>query len=76
MGPSGNIKIVYCKELMKTQDILLNTADNRTWTQVNGTQVSTTLGYQMPLSGGIGGDQLGVPLTKHQPDPQADKISC
>ena len=29
-------------------------ADNRTWAQVNGTQVSTTLGHQMPLWGHMG----------------------
>ena len=44
------------------------------------TQVCTTLGHQMPLPGGIegacGGDGVGVHLTKHQPDPQADDMSC
>ena len=54
-------------------------ADNRPWAQVNGTQVSTTLGHQMPPPGGIEGayrvDGVGVHLTKHQPDPQADDMS-
>ena len=27
-------------------------------------------------SWGIGGDGVGVQLTKHQPDPQADQMSC
>ena len=45
---------------MKNEDGLLQStlensrwsiADNRTWAQVNGTQVHTTLGHQMPLPG-------------------------
>ena len=41
--------------------------------------VTTTLGHQIPLPGGIEGhrgDGVGVHLTKHQPDPQADDMSC
>ena len=63
------MKMVYCRVLLKTQDGLLNIADNRTWAQVSETQVSTTLGHQMPLPWGIGSDGVGVHLTKHQPDP-------
>ena len=49
---------------MKNKDGLLKStlencrwsiADNSTWAQVNETQVSTTLGHQMPLPGGIEG---------------------
>ena len=52
--------------LLKTQDGLLNTADNRTWAQVNGTQVSTTLGHQMPLSGEASRGHRGVRGTSEQ----------
>ena len=45
------MKMFYCNILLKTRDGLLNTADNRTWAQVNGPQVSTTLSHQMPLPG-------------------------
>ena len=82
-GIEGNIwkiRTVYCKVLLKTHDGLLNTADNRTWAQINGTQLSTILGHHMPLPGrycrGIEGDGVWVHLTKHQPDPQADDMSC
>ena len=56
-------------------------ADNITWAKVNETQVSTTLGHQMPLPGGTegayGGDGWGrVHLNKHHPDPQADDMLC
>ena len=77
MKNERRMKMVYCKVLLKTEDSLLNTADNRIWDQVNGTQISTTLGHQMPLSGawrGIGGGPSDQ--TKHQPDPQADQMSC
>ena len=71
---------VYCKVLLKTQDGLLNTADYRTWAQVNGTQVHTTLGHQIPLPGTLKGHRgwlgWGVHLTKHQPDPESDQMSC
>ena len=83
--------MVYFKVLLKTQDGLLNTADNRTSAQVNGTQVSTTLGHQMPLPGGIlisgqldptyycslplDASTGGVHWTEGQPDPKADKMS-
>ena len=66
-GYIWKIKMVYCKAHLKTQDGLLNTEDNRTWAQVNGSQVSTTLGHQMPLP--------GVHLTTGQPDPMADQMS-
>ena len=46
------MKTVYCKVLLKIQDGLLNTEDNRTWSEVNGTQVITTIAHQMPLCGG------------------------
>ena len=46
---------------------------------VNTTQVSTTLGHQMSLPGGhcrqYGVIRVGVHLTKHQPDLQADDMS-
>ena len=42
---SEKIKTVYCKVLLKTQDILLNTEDKTTWAQVNWTQLCTTLGH-------------------------------
>ena len=74
---------------MKNEDCLLHSTyensrwsiiDNRTWAQLNGTHISTTLGHQMPLPGGIGGhrgDGCGrVHLTKHHPDPQADDMLC
>ena len=80
-GASGvdiwTIKMVYCKVLLKTQDSLLNIADNRTWAQVNWTQVSTTLGQQMPLPGDIEGHRGwwgGGTSPKHQPDLQADDV--
>ena len=74
---------------MKSEDGLLqstpensrqSTADNRTWAQVNGTQVSTTCGHQMPPPGALRGHMgvmgWGAHLTKHQPYPQADDMSC
>ena len=54
-GDIWRIKMVYFKVVLKTQDGLLNTADNRTWAQANETQVSTTLDHQMPPPRGIEG---------------------
>ena len=61
---------------MKNEDSLLQStvenykrsiADNRTWGQINGTQLHTTLGHQMPL--------LGVHLTECQPVPRNHQMS-
>ena len=73
-GLHMKIKTVYCKVLVQTQESI---ADNRTWAQVNGTQVRTTLGHQMLLPawhwGGIWRWWVWqVHLTKHHPDQQAD----
>ena len=72
--------MVYCKVFFKIQDGLLNTADNKIWAQVNGTHISTTLNHQIPPPGGIKGYRgdggEGYNLTKHQPDPQTDDMSC
>ena len=46
---------------------LQSIADNRTWGQINWTQVHTTLGHQMPLLGGH--------LTECQPDPKNQQMS-
>ena len=82
VGASGALKGLH----MENEDNLLQStlengrrsiADNRTWAQVNGTHFSTTLGHQMPLCGGIeGAYEVGVHLTKHHPDPQANDMSC
>ena len=75
---------------MKNKDSLLqSTLDNSRWSiahirtsaQISETQVSTTLGHQMPLPWGIegayGGDGCGrVHLTKHHPDTQVDYMLC
>ena len=89
-GPTGGVGVSggIVRFHMKNEDGLLQStlenwryaiADNRKWAQVNGTQVNTTLGHQMPLPGGIDGHRGWsgeVHMTIHQPEPQADDMSC
>ena len=51
------MKMVFCKVLLKTQDSLLQTIVHELRSM--GTQVSTTLGHQMPLPGAFKG-HMGV----------------
>ena len=70
---------------MKNEDSLLQStpenwrwsiADNRICSQFNGTQVITTLGHQMPLTGGLWGHMVvGYIWQNHQPDPWVDDMS-
>ena len=55
---------------LKTKDILLTTADNGKWGQVNWTHWVPFLATRCLYQG------VGVHLTRGQPDPKADEMSC
>ena len=65
----------YCKVLLKTQDSALQTMENelRSMGPKLVTLFATRCLYLGALRGHIG---VGVHLTKHQPDPWDDEMSC
>ena len=75
-GYIWKMKTVYCKVLLKTQDGLLQTIEHELKSM--GTKLVPLLATRCLYLGtlrGIGGDGVGVHLTKHQPDPQDDQMS-
>ena len=69
------MKVVYCKVLLKTQDGLLETVEHelRSMGPKLVPLLVTRCLYVGALKGHMG---QGVHLTKHQPDPQAEYMSC
>ena len=83
--------MVYCKldVFIKTQDGLLKTEDNSKQDCLLQTiahelrsmgpklvPILATRCLYLGVLRGIGGDGVGVHLTKHQHDPQVDHMSC
>ena len=54
IGGIGGLDMKHADGLLQStlENSRWSITDNRTWAQVNGTQVHTTLGHEMPPSGG------------------------
>ena len=77
LGVTGETWIQYCNVLLKTRDILLQTiAHEPMWTGPKLVPLLATRCLSLGALRGMRGRWGVVHLTKQQPDPQADDISC